>query len=118
MFAGGLALSALYARTGVGVPCLFQLMTGWNCPLCGSTRMGSALLHGHLAEAFFWNPVVFLALGVVAVLAAVWTIEAVTGRVIGRPRRLTVWLGRVTAGQWLLASVGLALVYMLVRNLF
>src|SRR5215216_5779737 len=28
-FAGGLALSALYATTGLGLPCPFRLLTGW-----------------------------------------------------------------------------------------
>ena len=45
-FAGGLALSALYATTGLGLVCPFRALTGWDCPLCGGTRMGAALLHG------------------------------------------------------------------------
>ena len=50
-FAAGLGLSALYATTGVGVGCPFRIVTGWDCPLCGGTRMGSALLHGDVAAA-------------------------------------------------------------------
>lgn len=107
----------LYASTGVGVPCLFRTMTGWDCPLCGSTRLGAALLHGHLAEAFTWNPAVFLALGVLALLTTVWTVQGLTGAVAPRLRRLSVWLGRVSAQRWLLASVGLAVVYTVFRNL-
>jgi len=118
LFVAGLTLSAVYVRTGLGVPCPFRLLTGWDCALCGSTRMGGALLHGHLAEAFFWNPVVFVTLAALAALGMVWTVEAVTGSLIRRTRPLAAWIGRVSAAQWLLASVGLALVYTLARNLF
>ena len=48
-----LALSALFATTGFGLPCPFLALTGWQCPLCGGTRMGSALLHGDLVSAFW-----------------------------------------------------------------
>jgi hypothetical protein len=52
VLAAGLTLSAVYATTGAGVPCPFLALTGWSCPFCGGTRMGSALLHGELSAAF------------------------------------------------------------------
>jgi len=45
--------------------CLFRTVTGIPCPSCGTTRSVNALLHMHPGEAFFINP-----LGYVAVLAA------------------------------------------------
>ena len=64
-FAGGLALSALYATTGVGLPCPFRAVTGWDCPLCGGTRMGDALLHGDVLAAFGYNPLALIGLLIV-----------------------------------------------------
>src|SRR4030095_11809237 len=69
-FAGGLALSALYATTGVGLPCPFRAITGWECPLCGGTRMGDALLHGDLGAAFEFNPLALAGLLIIGVLGA------------------------------------------------
>lgn len=42
----GALLSAVYATTGLGVPCPLLALTGWRCPFCGGTRLGAALLHG------------------------------------------------------------------------
>jgi len=43
-----------------GPLCLFKAMTGRPCPTCGSTRGVLAILHGHVGEAFAYNPMVFL----------------------------------------------------------
>lgn len=43
-------------------PCLFKLLTGWNCPACGGLRMIHDLLHGELAASI--NDNVFLLVGV------------------------------------------------------
>ena len=67
-FAGGLALSAVYATTGLGVACPFRALTGWDCPLCGGTRMGAALLHGDLVVAFLANPLALIGLVVLGLL--------------------------------------------------
>jgi Protein of unknown function (DUF2752) len=59
----GLALSGVYALSGrlhVGLPCLLKLTTGWDCPLCGATRMGAAMLRGDLLAAWYFNPVVLV----------------------------------------------------------
>ena len=68
LFAGGLALSALYATTGFGFPCPFRAITGWDCPLCGGTRMGVALLHGDVQTAFLFNPLALIGLTIVGLL--------------------------------------------------
>lgn len=44
------------ATTDFYPSCLFRAWTGLLCPLCGSLRAAHALLHGHLTEAFFLNP--------------------------------------------------------------
>ena len=78
-FAGGLALSGLYAATGRGLPCPFRAMTGWDCPLCGGTRMGAALLHGDVQSAFMLNPLALIGLLTLGVLGLLWVVEAAGG---------------------------------------
>jgi uncharacterized protein DUF2752 len=117
LFAGGLALSALFATTGVGVPCPFLALTGWQCPLCGGTRMGAALLRGDVAAAYAFNPLVLLALTVLGALAVVWAIEVAGGPAIRPPRRMTKRLQQVPTPAWLLLALLLAVVCTVLRNL-
>ena len=117
LFAGGLALSALFAATGIGVPCPFLALTGWQCPLCGATRMGAALLHGDLAGAYAFNPLVLVALPVLGAIAVVWAIEVAGGPAARSPRRLTKRLGQVPAVAWPLLALLVAVLYTVLRNL-
>ncbi|HOC55116.1 MAG TPA: DUF2752 domain-containing protein [Verrucomicrobiota bacterium] len=50
--------------------CFFHRTTGLLCPGCGGLRALHQLLHGHLAAAFHFNPMLVLSLPVVAWLAA------------------------------------------------
>jgi Protein of unknown function (DUF2752) len=117
LFAGGLALSALYSTTGVGVPCPFLALTGWQCPLCGGTRMGAALLHGDLAAAYAFNPLALVALAVLGALAAVWAVELAGGPVPRPPHRVSARLRQVPGVAWLVLVLLLAVVYTVLRNL-
>lgn len=58
----GTGLSTLYVVSGhrIGMPCPLKLATGWDCPLCGGTRMGAALLHGDVPAAFGYNPLALI----------------------------------------------------------
>lgn len=40
--------------------CPFHWLTGLDCPFCGAQRMVLSLLHGHVAEAFWLNPGLFI----------------------------------------------------------
>jgi hypothetical protein len=40
--------------------CLFNKLTGLQCPACGATRATHHLLHGNFASAFRLNPLVFV----------------------------------------------------------
>jgi hypothetical protein len=116
-FAGGLALSALYATTGLGLPCPFRAITGWDCPLCGGTRMGEALLHGDVSAAFGFNPVALIGLFVGGVLGVLWAVEAAGGPAVRLPRALSMRLQRVPVSLWLVAALVAAVAYTLARNL-
>ncbi|MDE6514187.1 MAG: DUF2752 domain-containing protein [Muribaculaceae bacterium] len=51
--------------------CWIKLLTGYDCPGCGSARALHALLHGRLSEAWHFNPAIFLILPLIgATLAA------------------------------------------------
>jgi Protein of unknown function (DUF2752) len=56
--------------------CPIYALTGWQCPGCGMTRALAALLHGHVAEALRWNPLVLLVVGGFAA----WVFAACRGR--------------------------------------
>lgn len=116
-FAGGLALSALYATTGLGLVCPFRALTGWDCPLCGGTRMGAALLHGDVLAAFGFNPLALVGLMVLGVLGALWTVEAAGGPAVRLPRPLAFPLRRVSPTRWLFVALLVALIYTVARNL-
>jgi hypothetical protein len=117
-FVYGLTLSALYAVFGVGLPCPFRWATGWDCPLCGSTRMGSALLHLDVAAAIAANPVVLVGLVVLGLLGVAWTVEVAGGPALRPPRRLRETLRRVHPTRWLVIGLSAAVVYTVLRNVF
>ena len=53
----GSAYAVFCLRTGWGIPCLFHLATGLQCPGCGVSRMLLALLRLDFPAAFRANPV-------------------------------------------------------------
>lgn len=116
-FAYGLGLSVLHATVGIGLPCPFRWATGWECPLCGATRMGSALLQLDVAAAFAFNPVVLVGLVVLSVLGVLWTVEVLGGPRVRPPRRVGERLRRVHPTRWLVVGMTLAILYTLLRNL-
>jgi uncharacterized protein DUF2752 len=46
--------------------CLFRVLTGWNCPLCGGLRMTHDVLHGDVAAAITDNVFVLVAIPMLA----------------------------------------------------
>ena len=43
--------------------CPLLTLTGYPCLTCGATRCAIALGHGHLAQAWQWNPLALVAMG-------------------------------------------------------
>ncbi len=58
----GLCYAAWIHFTEAGLPCLFRLITGWQCPGCGISHMCMALLRFEFPAAFAANPAVLLLL--------------------------------------------------------
>ena len=48
-------------RTGLFPGCPFRMLTGYQCPGCGSTRALHQLVHGHFGAAFTFNPLFTIA---------------------------------------------------------
>lgn len=116
-FVYGLSLSALYAALGVGLGCPLRSLTGWDCPLCGGTRMGAALLRGDVAAAFGFNPVVLIGLVVLGVLGVLWIVEVLGGPRVRPPQALGERLRRVHPTRWLALGLALSAIYTVLRNL-
>jgi hypothetical protein len=58
-----LALAAAWLGFGLPWPqCVFHELTGLPCLTCGMTRSAIAFFHGHLIEAWSWNPLIFVSL--------------------------------------------------------
>lgn len=76
--------------------CPFFLLTGWNCPGCGSTRAVYHLLHLHPIVAFEFNPMMMLTLPFIVYGILGYTRSAITGqpqrRVFIPPPYLWAWL--------------------------
>ena len=93
----GVSLTAFVGAAGwlwLGLgfpPCPFLALTGYPCLTCGATRCAIALGHGHLLQAWHWNPLAFAAIcGVI--LFDVYAAIVLVGRL---PRlRLVDWSRR------------------------
>lgn len=80
--------------------CAFHSLTGLQCPGCGATRALHSLLHGHVWQAFLFNPLLFL--------AAPFLVAGLVAHYRGRP----FWSGRWSG--WCACAVVVA--YWIVRN--
>ena len=76
--------------------CPFRLVTGWQCPGCGSTRAFYQLLHLHPVAAFKLNPLIMLTLPFIVYGFLGFTRSAITGKPYRRlfipPFYLWAWL--------------------------
>ena len=87
-------------------PCPFYLLTGAFCPGCGALRSIHALLHGHLGQAFGFNPLLVLLL---PYLASVWLAEVLTAATARR------WRIALSA-RWGWALLSLIVAFWVLRN--
>jgi hypothetical protein len=96
-------------RSGNALPhCPVKMLTGWDCPGCGSTRMLYSLMHADVASAARYNIVALVMLPVLA-----WAWLAWTARRLGLPR-LPTWQPSSRVQQALLL---LWLAFTVMRNL-
>ena len=89
-------------------PCPFYALTGLYCPGCGTTRALHQLLHGHLGEAFGFNPLMILMLPYLGYCSLSYVMFAVRGRPLPSILTSPFW-------GWL--TFGTILLYGVLRNL-
>ena len=83
VFAGAalLVVGCIYAfvchRLGWGLPCLFRLYTGLQCPGCGVSRMCMALLRLDFAGAWAANPALLCLLPMLIAIGVDMTVRYV-----------------------------------------
>ncbi len=51
----GLGYYLFTSITKIGIPCMFETVTGMSCPGCGVTRSLSSIIEGDIAGAFQYN---------------------------------------------------------------
>ena len=108
LLTAGICYGAVVSKIGFGIPCLFRLITGLQCPGCGITHMALCLMHGDLSGAFHANAMVLTLLPVGGILAAKVTLRYLkTGN-----RQLTRWENRTVIGM-----IVLLIGFGVVRNL-
>jgi hypothetical protein len=78
--------------------CFFKASTGLDCPTCGTTRSVYALLHGHFAQAWRYNPTGYLVLVFALRHALLWLPgEGAWKRFLAAPAWIPVMLGALVA---------------------
>ncbi len=107
ILAVGIAYGAFVKVTGKGVPCLFYMLTGFQCPGCGITHMCIALLGLDFAAAFESHPMLLVQSPFLLLILLRNTIQYVK---IGR------WqLSRLESGV-IYICIALLVVFSIVRN--
>ena len=101
--------TAAAGKTSYYPPCPLNRMTGLYCPGCGTTRGLHHLLHGRLATAFDYNPLMVVSLPFVGYAL---------GRIAGR----TVWPDRFPPrrplpARWVWAILFVVITFGVLRNL-
>lgn len=91
--------------------CSFYLVTGFRCPGCGGLRAAHALLHGDIAGAWKYNPLVVLLGPWFAYGVIMWAGANVSG--------CALWPGRWLYSLPFLVLIGIgAIIFAVLRNLF
>ena len=109
LLGAGLAYAAFVNLTGLAIPCVFHLVTGWKCPGCGVTRVTLALLRLDFREAWVQNRCLVLISPILAFFIVTQLVSYIrTGRYrIGRVQTIVNYV-----------LIGVLVVFGVVRNIF
>lgn len=89
--------------------CIIRELTGYYCPGCGSGRASYALLHGHLYQAFRFNPLLIILLPWLGVYIALCTFQWVLTGEERISRHIPAWIPY--------AVLAVLIIYGIVRNI-
>lgn len=79
------------AAAGVFGPCPFLWITGLLCAGCGAMRAAHALLHGQVAQAIAFNPLVTVTVPAIVAGLLNDALHAIRGRRLAAPRAAAVF---------------------------
>lgn len=108
VLAAGLLYALLVTTTGLSIPCVFRLITGYLCPGCGVTGMCLRLMRLDFAGAWRSNPAIMALLPLGGAVAVDLSVRYVRSGV-ARP-------GRSSTAAMLFMIVTL-LIFGLLRNI-
>lgn len=92
----------VFDPTEVPAPrCMFKLITSLECPGCGTQRAIHALFHGHIAQAWNFNPALFFAVPLIALY-------------IKSPQKIN---RTIHSARFIYCLVGIIILYWIIRNL-
>ena len=104
----GVAYLLFVRHTGLGIPCVFYLLTGLYCPGCGISRMCLALARLDFSAAMGHNVLVFCLLPILIWLGLSKAVEYVK-------------TGRTTRSKWetifYLTAFALCVLFVVLRNM-
>ena len=69
----------LYLAFGIGIPCVFHVVTGLQCPGCGMTRAMAEIWQGNIAEAWEYNVLSISALPILIIYLVYRAVRYVKG---------------------------------------
>ena len=92
----GLGIGGLLLAAHLNEPaqlCLLKRLTGFPCPTCGFTRGALSFLHGHLIQAWLYNPLLYSVLALFVIIVAVRVVLARAVRItLTRAERRAAWI--------------------------
>lgn len=91
------------------LPCIFQKLTGYQCPGCGTQRAIQSLLHLEFRQSIFYNPILFVAIPFIIIL---FYLEQLNGK------KRFPQLYRKISGKYSIIGVSVVImVYWILRNI-
>ena len=108
IIAAGMGYALFWSRTGIGIPCVFRLITGLKCPGCGVSHMALCLLHGDIKGAWRANPVVLCLLPILLFLLLRVSVRYVMGQgkqLTPSENRLVIFLVVLLVGFGILRNI-------------
>ncbi len=91
----GIAYYIFVSLTDIGIPCIFLLVTGLQCPGCGISRMLMALVRLDFVSAFHYNPVVLLTAPMILFILIRCDIDYIKTGTVSHERYRFFWIAEL-----------------------